>query len=97
MSRSVQKSPTEKKKKDVTSSILFQRSLELMFNLCTLGGSQRAICPGIRPAACATRRTYSYTSEKELGKELDVNVDEEQRVFVVVLLLSAMNWTSSGK
>ena len=79
MSRSVQKSLTEKTK-GVTNSILFQQSLELMSNLCTLGAGQRAIHPCIRRTAycemrmsLVARRAYSYTSVWELGKQLDVN------------------------
>ena len=48
----------KQKKKDVTHSLLCQRALELMFNHCTLGGSQRAICPGMLHTVCATRRSY---------------------------------------
>ena len=48
--------------KDVKNAMQFQWVLELMFNFCTLGGSQRAICPGMRYTAYATRRSYSYTS-----------------------------------
>ena len=51
-----------KQEEDVTNSTTFQRVLELMLNLCTLGGSERVICPGMRHTACATRRSYSYTS-----------------------------------
>ena len=47
----------------MTNSILFQRLLELVLNLCKLGGSQRASCPGMLHTACAARRAYSYTSE----------------------------------
>ena len=52
--RHVQRSPSEKKAEAVTNSALFQRVLELMLNLCTLGGSQRAVCPGIRHNAYTT-------------------------------------------
>ena len=65
--------------------------LKLMFNLCALGGDQRAICPGMRHTACCVIAQIPFSSEKELGMELDVNVDEEHWIFVVVLLPSAMN------
>ena len=42
MSRSVQRSQSEKKTGTVTSSAVFHPSLKLMLNLCTLGGNQRA-------------------------------------------------------
>ena len=78
-----------KKTEAVTNSAPFQRVLELMLKLCTLGGTQRANCPGLRHTAYATRRKDSYTSGWELGGELDVtgHVDEEHWVFVMVLLL----------
>ena len=85
MSRSVQRSQTEHKK-DVTNWKIFQRALELVLILCTPGGSQRAIFPGMRHAACATRRSYSCNSEKELGKELDVIGHVHEEYWVLLLL-----------
>ena len=86
-----------KKEKGLTNSILFQLLLQLMLNL-RWEGAQLAICTAKRQIAhcvmhmpLVARSTYSYTSVQELGKQLDVNTDEEHCVFVVVLLLSAMN------
>ena len=41
------------------NSDLFQRAPELILNLCTLGGSQKAVCPSMRHTAY---RPYEYGS-----------------------------------
>ena len=57
MSRSAQRSPTEKEQKGVTTSILQQHTLKLMSSLFALGvRDQRAICAGMRQTAhCVIR------------------------------------------
>ena len=74
----------------IEDSALFHQSLKLILNLCTLGGGQRAICPGIRHTAycvmrmpLVARRPYSSTSLQELSKELHV---------VMLLVMSCCCW-----
>ena len=80
----------------MTNSVLFQRVLELILDLCTLGGSRGDICPGMGQTAYVTHRSYTKTSVYcvlyDMRGALGLRCLSMSGTFTTL----STNWTSTG-